>query len=624
MKLQKIKIQNYKSIRQIDFEVVKCGDSYTTVLLGKNETGKSNILRAMALLTCPKDEVDFLKIRNQDAKTNIVSSSFEMECDQDNEIAEYKKSISKKSKLPEDIVSRIRVKKAVKEVCIEENEVRFSEKWHFELDTIPLNAYVYKGNEEVALKIGVADLNSYQELTIEILKRMIEVPLEDFFSTHEPKVSFWSASKNHLINGKISLKNFAQTPNTYPALRNMFYLCGFDTNQTIETQIENADKNDSLRIRLQKTLQKKTTEYINKIWQKHPVKIAVEILSDNEMNATVTVQDEGNDYGVYAMSDRSQGFQQFISLILSLSIANHTQKIKNQLILIDEPETHLHPSGIRWMMKELLKIGANNYLFIATHSNFIIDQKHPERHILLKKNSVNGTYKKHIENNQNMFDDEILKDAFGINVIRDFLSPQKILVEGGSDKVLINKALKCISGESNITISNGKGDNLTAAASMLALNDIYPLVITDDDKKGKKIKDDIIKIDGKFSTENVFTIRDLNGDLNEGSTIEDTLPKEYVLSKINQCLKHNSVIEINAKILDDSKPFMGQVKAFLNKHISEGDGKKQKKEKVSSVLENIKIRVSEDYNANAIAEKAPLLKTLAEKILEHVRRLENF
>ncbi len=48
MKLSKIRILNYKSIMDITLEVEKRAKSYTTMLVGKNETGKSNILEAIS------------------------------------------------------------------------------------------------------------------------------------------------------------------------------------------------------------------------------------------------------------------------------------------------------------------------------------------------------------------------------------------------------------------------------------------------------------------------------------------------------------------------------------------------------------------------------------------------
>lgn len=50
MLLKNVKIQNYKSIEEIEFSIEKRNNSYTTILLGKNESGKSNILEALSSL----------------------------------------------------------------------------------------------------------------------------------------------------------------------------------------------------------------------------------------------------------------------------------------------------------------------------------------------------------------------------------------------------------------------------------------------------------------------------------------------------------------------------------------------------------------------------------------------
>ncbi len=67
MKLRAIKIRGYKSIDKLDFPVRKYGkdnnESYTTILIGKNEAGKSNVLNAIAT-PGHKETVYFHKIQN--------------------------------------------------------------------------------------------------------------------------------------------------------------------------------------------------------------------------------------------------------------------------------------------------------------------------------------------------------------------------------------------------------------------------------------------------------------------------------------------------------------------------------------------------------------------------------
>lgn len=65
MKIKKIIIENFKSIEKIEFTIKKYGDSYTTMFLGINESGKSNILKAMSFFEVPKEEYDYNIIHNQ-------------------------------------------------------------------------------------------------------------------------------------------------------------------------------------------------------------------------------------------------------------------------------------------------------------------------------------------------------------------------------------------------------------------------------------------------------------------------------------------------------------------------------------------------------------------------------
>lgn len=118
MKLKNIKIADYKSISEIEIPISKRNNSYTTVLLGKNETGKSNILDAMSFLQQYNEEVpvDFLSIRNQQNEADIASVFYTMESEN---ASAYRKHISSALKIPEDILNKISVSSATKESRIQ-------------------------------------------------------------------------------------------------------------------------------------------------------------------------------------------------------------------------------------------------------------------------------------------------------------------------------------------------------------------------------------------------------------------------------------------------------------------------------------------------------------------------
>ena len=79
----------------------------------------------------------------------------------------------------------------------------------------------------------------------------------------------------------------------------------------------------------------------------------------------------------------------------------------------------------------------NNYVFLATHSQFMVDNNNRERHYIVTK-PENNTCVKVWNSTIDLADDEVLRQAFGINVLNDLLAKHKMLVEGYSDYQIIS------------------------------------------------------------------------------------------------------------------------------------------------------------------------------------------
>lgn len=633
MKLAKIKIRGYKSIDELEFPIKKYGDSYTTILLGKNESGKSNVLDAMAtpLLADAKEKVDFIKIKNQQNEPELVSVFFAFDFEND---TSYRDSISKSLDIPDDLLSNLKITNITKEIYLQGNIDEYGIDFDVDYEKISVRAYsfikvqqkmpvqptvppnvppvpatiieklVVKPNSEILEE----EKANYTQLDKDNFKEIIHDALKNFVQNITIPVDIWKSEDKYLIKDKIQLKDFAKSPDSNLPLKNMFYLAGYDSKEKIEQVVVDIEKDGNKRKNLKKTLSKKTTEYLNNKWEEHKISIDVDIESD--MNASVSVQDNADEDHYFDMADRSQGFKQFASLLLSISISSASGDTKDHLILIDEPEVHLHPSGARFMLKELLEIGKHNYLYISTHSNFMLDRDTKDRHYLLAKDKRNLTTANQIHTDDDINDDEVLQTAFGINVISDFLSPHKLLVEGETDKKLIQKALEQVKKDHGILITNGTGSNIVATASLLSFHDINPMVINDDDEAGQKAVLEIQKISDNFK-DKVFTIRNLNGSIVDRGTIEDTLPKSFVQGEANKILKVNNIKEIT---LASDLPFCEQIKIHINKEITDSKGKRQK---VNDILAGIKCKIADEYKptASSFKQDAAKLHKLAEAIL---------
>jgi ATP-dependent endonuclease of the OLD family-like protein len=631
MKLREIKIQGYKSIDKLNLPVRKYGkddnESYTTILIGKNETGKSNALDAMATPKC-KGEVSFDKIQNQQKEPKRVSIFFDFSIE---DTDDYRSAIKQVITMPDELADEINITKITKEIYLQSNLVKYDVDYDYEMNEITDNKYSFieTAAESVPSYISIqekdniiklsSDLTdeektSHTQLTSVKLKDIIKSALRDFVSTINVPVDYWAYQEKYLIEGKVNLKTFADDPNVNVPLKNMFYLAGCKDQSEIKSKIDEIEKADNKRRRLMKKISSETTRYLNDKWKEHEIDIEVEIESST-LELSVVVKDKCDTDSYYDMTDRSQGFKQFVSLLLSLSIGSTSGDIENHLILIDEPEVHLHPSGVRWMLKELIEIGKRNYLFISTHSNFMLDKNTRERHYLLTKNKAGLTEAHHITSSEDINDDEILQSAFGINVITDFLTPYTLLVEGATDKKILQKALKQVKSDNDVLITNGTGANIVAVSSYLLLNNITPMVIVDDDRDGKEYKKKIIKIGDDFKSK-TFTIRDLNGNITVDGTMEDTLPIEFVESKTKEVLNMHSLN--NDITLNDTEPFCYQIiKHYTN--ITSGDtatSKKDKKSKLDIIMTDIKTKIAE-YDQRSITQtKTPRLYALSEEILK--------
>lgn len=614
MQISKIIIENFKSIKKVEFNIQKYGDSFTTMLLGINESGKSNILEAMSFLSTPEEEFDYNVIHNQkDEEYNYVDLWFYLDFENKNTyLTEIKKNIENGDILNFEI-SNIK-----KNIYLGNDKKNFKENIEFKIEKLTKNLFIKKvsknenvnGQTKTIVSFEIAKKNddekSYEELTEELFLKHFENKIIEIIKRYEPQVSFWKPSEKYLIS-EVDLNQFKNDINSNIPLKNIFALAGFTKIDQIKTEIDKI-LNNQLRQKLMGTLSKKTTDYVKNIW-KHKINIHIEITDSNK--CIVSIKDDGkkNEYNFHKMSVRSEGFKQFMSLILSLSIETKQLGKTNNLILIDEPEAHLHPSGIRDLREELLEIGKNNYLFVSTHSPFLVDTKNKERNIIIyKKNDVALTEKKEIKNEEDIRDDEVLDQAFGINVYKDLLNPHRILVEGSSDKVILQKAFKIKKIEYGIT--NGTGSNIIQVASKLNHDDIKVLVVVDDDKDGKIYKNKILEISGIYNNKNVFTIRDIVGSITNNGTIEDVLGKDFIETKFKEFYKTEFSLECNLALQENS-PFIEQIKVFLQ----------QNKKFKNEILDEFKKKISNDFSPTVsnFDNKFPLLKSLVDEIQKKLK-----
>ena len=89
------------------------------------------------------------------------------------------------------------------------------------------------------------------------------------------------------------------------------------------------------------------------------------------------ISDQHNEFPI-PFDERSHGFQWFFSFCLVL-IAESWQTDKGAILLLDEPGLHLHPALQKRLIDLFERISGDNQLLYSTHLPFLVDGNHLER-----------------------------------------------------------------------------------------------------------------------------------------------------------------------------------------------------------------------------------------------------
>ncbi len=122
----------------------------------------------------------------------------------------------------------------------------------------------------------------------------------------------------------------------------------------------------------------KICKEVNSIFESMDLDVELIGLSKDEDTVPIFRNIEGKEFDI---SGLSSGEKQLFLRALSLKFLN----VNNSIILIDEPETSLHPRWQRKIINVYENIGENNQLIIATHSPHIIGNVTKEQIRVLKR-----------------------------------------------------------------------------------------------------------------------------------------------------------------------------------------------------------------------------------------------
>jgi len=381
MRITKITTKNYRSIKEVPFDIQKRNDnSYTYGLIGINEAGKSSILKAVGLKDGLFDGSGIKLPLSKDfrSKEQInITYCYKISQEENKELYD---TLNKEvlASEPEPVIEPENINDKAQGTEPEINKSIKKTKEKLQNDLI-VNYTISFAAASVDPVYSVSVFNGEHEIEINNKKEF-----DDFIIGNVHRTIFWTAEDRYLISKPINIEQFINDPNISIPLRNCFLLSSIRENK-IKQKLDDALADTTECEYLEETLGENVTNHIKSAWPNHPIKITFKIM-DGHINFHVKDTDTK---GKAQTSDmRSDGFKQFVSFLLTIAAENKNEELRNTILLLDEPETHLHPKAQEYLLTQLIGItnnNKNNIVLFATHSNYMIDKKDLSRYYRVEK-----------------------------------------------------------------------------------------------------------------------------------------------------------------------------------------------------------------------------------------------
>lgn len=426
MKVEKLKIKNYKSISELS---VNFGT--LTAIVGKNNFGKSTTLDALQCFYGLREvsQEDFHLGTKQDVEIQVTFKNID-EADLDRCIG-YKTMLAK-------VTARIKAKPDNEERQLqklqedrEKKQQEAVEKYNIVDDGTMIIVYSYSYAGKATYKINDKLINKS-----DVVK--LVPPIKVISAIRTPDKETTAGTKSNLkelialLQSESDMEDYIDLPKvegqlTYEEIKSLIsqkeeQKC-VDLSEDLTKHFQSAINTDSLSVKV------KIDESF-----KFDFKYKT-VLEDNEVGREVDILSCGT--GLQSMMILSI-LQTYIKL----------RKDDNFILLIEEPEVYLHPSLQRKMINTLLKISEKNQTILTTHSPIIVSKIDKENiHCINKVKGVTQLVEPTVSN---------IVEELGVQ-ISDILNKQAVLfVEGKDDSVLFSNLID------KIAIERGLGSDFSA------------------------------------------------------------------------------------------------------------------------------------------------------------------
>jgi predicted ATP-dependent endonuclease of OLD family len=282
-----------------------------------------------------------------------------------------------------------------------------------------------------------------------------------------------------------------------------------------------------------------------------------------------------NDGTPTRIQQKGDGVQSLAALSLMKHASERSASGKNLILAIEEPESHLHPKAIHQLKQVISDISTRSQVILTTHCPTFVDRLNLQSNIVVSDNKAIPA--------RNI---EIIRDILGVKASDNLRHAELVLVvEGEDDKIALNSMLACASQQIKIAVTQGMvaidsllgGSNLSYKLTQLRDAICNYHCFLDDDDCGRKSYQ-------KAEQDNLLTQADINFTVCDGMS-EAEIEDLYDSSKYADMIKNGYGVLLDTPKFHSSKKWSVRMEEVFRQQgkLWNDSVKKQIKEKIAEI-----------------------------------------
>lgn len=629
MKLTAFRIQNYRSVN--DSGWINAGKM--TALVGRNESGKSNLLLALASLN-PKGGPkplsklkDFPNDRNLDEHSDdlvVVETKWDFESQ---ELDEIERLIERKTELRSVQVSRaykndrlvdlvgfegckpdrtqfvkgLRAFDASIEVVIGKSESpegitqayeglkaavlnkdADDYEWAQAVDAAAKKLRVEVEGAGQALGTSEERLEALEQASLAVLREdtdreTLEKRVLSWLPTFIYVEDFTNIAGTIDVNEYVNHRGSRQATDVDINFRKLCKVAGLSPEELISVKPEQ-------RALLTNRASAQISKRIQSLWSDRRLQVDLRI-DGNRFD--IYVLDPNSDYPVLVnLDNRSRGLRWFFSFFITYLADTNEGEADNAILLLDEPGLFLHAGSQKDLLKFLSRELPIQSIY-TTHSPFMIPADDLDVVRTVNINQAEGTV---VSNDPNGDQKTLfpIQAALGYSLAQSlFVGPKNVVVEGVTDYWILSAVSAHLEAlgrtglhpDAALTPAGG-AQKVPYMVSLLTSQELDVVVLLDDEQKSRQTGEDLAKNYHFDRKSVVFVTQAFGEDAPSEADIEDLLPVESYLSLAKE--SHSGLLKGALPPLNENIPriVMRLEKAY------EGENKKYLKTKSARLFLN--------------------------------------